>query len=94
MGKHERRAYLVAIRGRYRKANRAGKARILDEFCAVCGYHRKYAIRLLRRKKPVSTSRRVGRKPRYDRRHATQRFLRSFLVVFSPPSLDHHLGMW
>lgn len=66
MGKHERRAYLEAIRGRYRKANRAGKARILDEFCAVCGYHRKYAIRLLGRKKPVSTSRRVGRKPRYD----------------------------
>lgn len=66
MGKHERRAYLEAIRGRYRKANRAGKARILDEFCAVCGYHRKYAIRLLGRKKPASTSRRVGRKPRYD----------------------------
>jgi len=66
MGKHERRAYLEAIRGRYRKANRAGKARILDEFCAVCGYHRKYAIRLLGRKKPVSTPRRVGRKPRYD----------------------------
>lgn len=66
MGKHERRAYLEAIRGRYRKANRAGKARILDEFCAVCGYHRKYAIRLLGRKKPALTSRRVGRKPRYD----------------------------
>ena len=51
MGKHERRAYLEAIQGRYRKAKRAGKARILDEFCAVCGYHRKYAIRLLGRKK-------------------------------------------
>lgn len=66
MGKHERRSYLDAIRGRYRKANRAGKTRILDEFCAVCGYHRKYAIRLLGRKKPASMSRRVGRKPRYD----------------------------
>lgn len=66
MGKQERRAYLEAIRGRYRKAKRAGKARILDEFCAVCGYHRKYAIRLLGRKKPVSTPRRVGRRPRYD----------------------------
>jgi hypothetical protein len=28
MGKHERRAYLEAIRGRYRKAKRAGKTRI------------------------------------------------------------------
>ena len=47
MGKQAKRAYLEAIMGRYRKADRAGKAKILDEFCAVCGYHRKYAIRLL-----------------------------------------------
>jgi hypothetical protein len=25
---------------RYQKANRAGRAKILDEFCVVCGYHR------------------------------------------------------
>lgn len=66
MGKHERQTYLKAIKERYRKANRAGKARILDEFCAVCGYHRKYAIRLLGRKRPAATPKRVGRKPRYD----------------------------
>ena len=65
MGKQERRAYLEAIRVRYRRANRAGKARILDEFCAVCGYHRKYAIRLLGRRKSSATPRRVGRKPQY-----------------------------
>ena len=65
MGKHERRAYLEAIRGRYRKATRTGKARILDEFCAVCGYHRKYAIRLLGRKQSAPPARRVGRKPKY-----------------------------
>jgi|GEM_PF-2668528 len=38
MGKHERRAYLEAIRDRYlMKADRAGNARILDEFwpCVV-----------------------------------------------------------
>ena len=37
MGKHERRAYLEAIRDRYLKSDRAGKARILDEFwpCVV-----------------------------------------------------------
>ena len=65
MGKQAKRAYLEAIRGRYRKANRTGKANILDEFCAVCGYHRKYAIRLLGRKKSASLRRRVGRKPKY-----------------------------
>jgi hypothetical protein len=34
--------------GRYRRADRAGKARLLDEFSAAKGYHRKHAIRLLR----------------------------------------------
>jgi hypothetical protein len=30
-----------------RKASKPLRARILDEFCQVCGYHCKYAIRLL-----------------------------------------------
>ena len=47
MDKSERRSYLNAIRRRYRRASKAGKRVILDEFCAVCDYHRKYAIRLL-----------------------------------------------
>lgn len=65
MGKQAKRAYLEAIRGRYRKAKQAGKTKILDEFCAVRGYNRKYAIRLLGRKKPASPPRRAGRKPKY-----------------------------
>jgi len=63
-----RRDYLEAIRNRYRKACRKEKSVILGEFCVVCGYNRKYAIRLSR-KKPSSSS---GRKPspdfRYDRK--------------------------
>lgn len=47
MGNGSRREYLTAIQGRYRKASRRVKAAILDEFCAVCRYNRKYAIRLL-----------------------------------------------
>lgn len=39
--------YLEAIRGRYRKAGRAEKGRMLAEFVQVTGYHRKSAIRLL-----------------------------------------------
>ena len=65
MGKHERKTYLEAIRGRYRKASRAGKTRILDEFCAVCGYHRKYALRCLNRRPRRTPPRRPGRPSRY-----------------------------
>jgi hypothetical protein len=40
---------LGAIGGRYRGGGRAERSRILDEFVAVGGYHRKHAIRLLSR---------------------------------------------
>ena len=39
--------YFKAIYSRYRKASKAIRQQILNEFCQVCGYHRKYAIRLL-----------------------------------------------
>ena len=39
--------YLKAIYSRYKKVSKPLRARILDEFCQVCGYNRKYAIRLL-----------------------------------------------
>ena len=38
---------LDAVGVRYRGARRAERSRILDEFAAVTGYHRKHAIRLL-----------------------------------------------
>lgn len=59
MGKSEKQFYLRAIRNRYHKSNRANKDKIQDEFCAVCNYKRKRALRRLnsssgkkQRKKP------------------------------------------
>ena len=65
MGKGERKAYLAAIRGRYRKASRRQKSKILDEFCAVCGYHRKYALRCLNRSPKRGVPGRPGRRSGY-----------------------------
>ena len=39
---------LAAVAARYGASGRADKARILDEFAAVTGYHRKHVMRLLR----------------------------------------------
>ena len=39
---------VAAISGRYGRSKRPEKARILDEFVAVTGFHRKHAMRLLR----------------------------------------------
>jgi len=47
IGAHARRELLEALRSRYRDSSKKGKTRILDEFVAVSGYHRKHAIRLL-----------------------------------------------
>ncbi len=38
---------LATIRGRYRELSRKEKSKILDEFIAVTGHHRKHGIRLL-----------------------------------------------
>lgn len=60
--------YLIAIKARYRKVPRAEKQAMLNEFCTVCGYNRKYAIRILnapeKPSNPKNLSKR-GRKKQY-----------------------------
>ena len=61
--------YLAAIRDRYHNASKADKTIILDEFCRVCGYHRKYAIRRLKANNRADRSYQLsqrGRKKSYD----------------------------
>ena len=53
--------YVEAIKGRYFRAIKREKSRILDEFTKVTGCHRKAAIRRLRCKKRLRESRRCGR---------------------------------
>ena len=43
--------YLARLRERYRRARKKERGRILDEFVATTGYHRKHAIALLRGKR-------------------------------------------
>jgi hypothetical protein len=59
-----KREYLAAILERYRRAGREYKRQILDEFCAICGYHRKHAIRLLNPRKGQA-KRKPGRPSTY-----------------------------
>lgn len=48
MVSQSKKEYLAKIKDRYRHAGRNHKTRILDEYCEVCGHHRKHAIRLLK----------------------------------------------
>lgn len=53
---------LAKYRKRYAAAARSERSRILDEFCKVTGYHRKYAMSLLA--KPADTPAPVARRRR------------------------------
>ena len=59
--------YAEAVRGRYGKASKLEKGKILDEFTQVTGLHRKAAIRLLNRESRLSPGKRRGRQRRYGR---------------------------
>jgi len=54
--------YLRRIHRRYAEADRADKSRILDEFCEVAGFHRKYALRLLNGPPPDAVPKRRRRR--------------------------------
>ena len=55
------REYTEAVRWRYLRVTKKEKGRILDEFAQVTGYHRKSAIRLLRRGNQPLPRKRRGR---------------------------------
>ncbi len=57
--------YTEAVRWRYLKAGKKKKGRILDEFIQVTSYHRKAAIRLLRRDGSQRQGKRRGCRRRY-----------------------------
>jgi len=82
---------VVAVAGHYALGSRVERGRILDEFAAVTGYHRKHAMRLLRVGQP---SRQSG--PRPERRVYDAAVREALIVVWeasdrvwgSPGSVD------
>ena len=65
MSRQSRWEYLRKIHHRYSRASSRSKQSILDEFCLNCGYHCKYAIRLLNGPPPNPSP------PRRRKRRAT-----------------------
>jgi hypothetical protein len=62
----ERKAVTGVMRARYRRASKKQKGQMLDEFVALTGYHRWYAVGLLRGHgaRPEERRERVARRPR------------------------------
>jgi hypothetical protein len=68
---------VAAIAGRYAQGDRAERGRILDEFAAVTGFHRRHAMRLLR---AGQVNRRC--RPRPGRRVYDQAVREALIVVW------------
>jgi len=67
MSNKSKQEYLATIKQRYQSSSREEKKKILDEFCTTCGYNRKYAIRILNKKKVEKrrSKKRTGRRKKY-----------------------------
>ncbi|MCB0415449.1 MAG: hypothetical protein KDD50_14025 [Bdellovibrionales bacterium] len=91
--------YLIAILERYQKSSKKYKKAILDEFCAVCGYSRKYAIRLLNNPFETNQLKKQGLRPKYSKEtkehlialwHAMGRICSKRLVKAMPEWLEYY----
>jgi hypothetical protein len=103
-----RREVMSAVMERYRSATRAEKGRILNALCATTGWHRKHAVRALRRRATVGPGE-VGAPQERKRRYgatikdaltalweASDRVCGKRLKVMIPtllPALEQH-GRW
>src|SRR5271154_3275654 len=97
-----RREITAAVVDRYRSAGRMDKGRILDELCAVTGWHRKHAVRALASHVGISPEVRRQRSPTYGATirdalvalwEASDRICGKRLKVMIPtllPSLERH----
>ena len=96
----EKQAYYNAIHSRYQRASRAEKGHILDEYCSVCGYQRKYAIRKLNQVTSNQPRKKPGRPSRYEQPElikalreiwfATDQMCGKRLVAALPEWLPHY----
>jgi hypothetical protein len=68
---------VVAVAGRYVLSSRGERGRILDEFAAVTGHHRKHAMRLLR-----AGQQGRGSRPRPSRRVHDDTMREALIVIW------------
>jgi hypothetical protein len=98
MSSRSKREYLEAIHSRYKAGTRKQKKLILDEFCAACGYHRKHAIRLLKKFRRFSKlkQKKKGRLPVYQTEDILTPLKRIWLAANLPCSkrLKAVLPLW
>jgi hypothetical protein len=98
MSAKSRQEVLEQARERYQRRGRQGRSRLLDEVCALCGYERKYAIKVLGGKRGIAGRggrRRGGSQPLYG--EAERQVLKAIWLAAEQPCgcrLKAALGIW
>jgi hypothetical protein len=99
MSAKSRQEVLEQARERYqRRTGKEARSRLLDEVCALCGYERKYAIKVLGGKRAIAGSggrRPGGSQPLYG--EAERRVIKAIWLAAEQPCgrrLKAALGLW
>jgi len=88
MSPRSKKEYIETIYLRYRNATRNEKVLILNEFCATLGYHRKHAIRVLKkfRRFRKTKTKKPGRASLYSQPHILKPLKKIWLAANLPCS--------
>jgi hypothetical protein len=97
MSQNSKREVLLRMRERYAGRGREGRSKLIDEVCALCGYERKHAIKVLngRLAIPGGKRRRSGPHRRYG--EAEKEVLKTIWLAAEQPCgkrLKAALGLW
>lgn len=98
MSAKSRREVLIQTRRRYQGRGRRGRSALLDEICALCGFERKYASKLLSGRRAIAGSegrRRGGSQGKYG--EAERRVIKAIWLAAEQPCgkrLKAALGLW
>lgn len=86
------------MRERYKRRGREGRSRLLDEVCEMCGYDRKYAIKLLGGRRGIAGARGLKRGGSQRRYGAAEReVIKTIWLAGEQPCgkrLKEALGLW
>ena len=77
ISKETKKEIISALKQRYKSATKSDTTKILDEFVALSGYHRKQAVRLLRDKNDQSST-----KSTYSRRIYSEAVIEALIVTW------------
>ena len=97
MSQNSKREVILKMRDRYSRRGREGRSRLIDEVCALCGYERKHAIKMLNGKLPIAGNKPRGGGPRRRYGEPEKGVLKEIWLVAEQPCgkrLKAALALW